>query len=120
MNKECWVPLNYNGINFPNHSISNLGRIRYTGDPKRARSGEVLKTYPTHNGYLHLGMVPFAGYRKNIKVHRAMLCSWIGYVPNREVNHRNGIKTDNRLLKPRMGDSKRERTPRHQDRTAEP
>ena len=80
---------------FPKYEISNLGRIR-------------SYIIPWKDPRILAGILTFAGYR-SIKlceqerrsvfyIHRLVLEAFIGPCPsNCETNHKNGIKTDNRV-----------------------
>jgi len=49
------------------------------------------------NGYLQINIF-FLGSKKRISVHRSVACAWINNPQNLpQVNHINGIKTDNRV-----------------------
>lgn len=85
--REVFKPIK----NYENYQISNLGRI------KNARTNKFLKYRLNKNGYF-LTQLCKDGSRKSISVHRQLA---IYFIPNPnnlpEVNHKNGVKTDNRI-----------------------
>ena len=70
------------------YEVSNFGRVRN-------KNGSVLKPFLTHGGYLMVALC-YKGKKTNIRLHRLVAQM---FVPNpdckAEVNHRNGIKTEN-------------------------
>jgi len=97
---EIWKEIDgYNGIYF----VSNTERVKSLDHYCEGRvgsgkqTGRVLKQSKCHKGYLRVGL-SFNKKRFNIAVHRLVA---IAFIPNPEnkpqVNHINGIKTDNRV-----------------------
>ena len=96
--EEIWKNIiEYEGY----YQISNLGRVKSLertisfGDRKRRVSEKILKTKVDKDGYLRCTLC------KNGKcigyfVHRVVMYSFEGY-SNKQVNHINGIKDDNRI-----------------------
>jgi len=99
---ECWFPIDgYNGF----YEISNLGNVKSLGRKVPTKDGKIkhlkekiLKPQKDEAGYLHVVLC-----RKNIKdirnVHR-LICESYLKDENKKgliVNHKNGIKYDNRL-----------------------
>jgi hypothetical protein len=86
--KEIWkdVP-NYEG----HYQVSNLGRV------KSLKSGKdkILKPKGNGRGYLQVGLRK-EGERKFFLIHRLVMLLFVGE-SDLEVNHKNGIKADNRL-----------------------
>lgn len=82
--------------NIPGHrgyQASNLGRIR---SKKRAWRGWVfLKLSDDKYGYKQVS-IQQGGKEKSRRVHRLVLMAFSGR-SKKQVNHKNGIKTDNRL-----------------------
>lgn len=81
---ETWKNL----YNFSTYQISNTGRVRKT---------ELRKLSIDSVGYhrLHLSR---DNHQRVIGVHRAVWESFVGPIPpDKMINHKNGIKTDNRL-----------------------
>ena len=85
--KEIWKDIpNYEGL----YQVSNLGRVR-----SLYNKGRVLKPRKHRNGYQEVNL----SKRKIIKtklIHRLVMLVFIGE-SDLQVNHINGIKTDNRL-----------------------
>lgn len=80
------------------YKISDCGEIiKTTSTHKTFPVGMTMKTQMGHRGYLHL-CVSVDGVRSTIKVHRLVALAFLDAPPPnaREVNHKNGIKTDNR------------------------
>jgi len=83
--KEIWK--NIKG--FENYLISNFGKV------KRLDNHKELKPR-IHNSYQRIALYK-DGKQFNFFVHRLILMNFIGQIPNLVCNHKNGIKTDNRL-----------------------
>jgi len=84
---ECWKPIhNYVGL----YDISNYGRIRKC-------NGNMIMKQNFSRDYLVIGLSDESGIRKTHRVHR-LVAKTFKYNDNTqlEVNHINGIKTDNR------------------------
>lgn len=88
------------------YSISTMGRIR-SHDTVIVRmnqghkqsillKGRVLKPTLGNNGYYYVSLVR-DGEKKKYYIHRLMLETFVGDEPNMEVNHKNGVRSDNRL-----------------------
>ena len=90
---EIWKIIN----NFSDYMISNLGKVKSLKNIKQYKPGRILRPGSKH-GYLHI--ILFKNKRRyNKKIHRLVLESFnpIKNMNNLEVNHINGIKSDNRL-----------------------
>lgn len=91
---ELWRPI----PGYSNYEASSLGRIRSLRGKRNSngtfRPGRMLKIF-LHNGYPVL-RIWNDGKAKSFKVHRLMMFAFYG-VSTLHVNHKNGIKTDNRL-----------------------
>jgi hypothetical protein len=86
---EQWKPV----IGFPDYMISNLGRVKSLKFGK----DKILKPYSTNSGYLVVGLMK-DGKRYQLYIHRLVLEAFVGKPSDgMECNHRNGVKTDNRL-----------------------
>ena len=83
MNTEIWLP----AFGFENsHEVSNMGNIR---SYQRMQN---VKFYPDARGYSR-----FKINSTTIKVHRLVAQTFIQNIEGKKyVNHKNGIKTDNR------------------------
>ena len=76
---------------YPNHSVSNLGKV------KSKKTEKILKPYKTNKGYLTVGFWS-NGKKKRLSIHRLVAQAFLSNFNNLpEVNHINGCKTDNNL-----------------------
>jgi hypothetical protein len=81
---ETWAPL----YNVEHYFVSSLGRVM---------RAYIFKPNTTNNGYSSLNTSK-NGKQRKIGLHRAVWESFNGMIPPElMVNHKNGIKTDNRL-----------------------
>lgn len=85
---EIWLPIKgYDG-----YEVSNQGRIRSTS---KWRSRIYKQQANIRWGYLYVRFTP---YKKTLRVNRLVAITFISNPENKpEVNHKNGIKTDNRV-----------------------
>jgi hypothetical protein len=82
---ESWLPIvGYEG----KYAVSDFGNVR------NAKTGRIMKLSPNKDGYLHT-ILSNKG-RKTCSVHRLVLETFLP-TDGKEVNHKNHIKTDNRL-----------------------
>lgn len=73
------------------YQVSNHGRIR------NRNTGHVRSTQLKH-GYVRVNLTDSNGKDRNVSVHRAVAAAFIPNPENKpEVNHKNGVKDDNRL-----------------------
>ena len=87
--EEIWKDIpNYEGM----YQVSNLGRVRslWFGNER------VLKLGFSGRGGYHLVVLCKGGAKKNKSIHRLVMLAFVGE-SDLQVNHKNGIKTDNRL-----------------------
>ena len=78
------------------YEVSNWGRVRRVAPCARSRVGRILQAATTTRGYSRLTLVA-NGIRKRYHVHTLVAASFLGPCPDgHQVNHRNGIKTDNK------------------------
>ena len=100
MTKEIWKDINdYEEL----YKVSNLGRIKALekvvnrGKCHRKWNEHYLKYSLDNNGY-HRTNLSKGGVNKTVKVHRIVAKTFIENPQNKPtVNHKNGIKTDNRV-----------------------
>lgn len=93
--KEIWKSIKgYNRL----YSVSNLGRIRRDiGGMGLCKKGRILKQDKGKNGYLSVNLCK-NGVPKRLRTAQIVTKEFIGEPKkNHEVNHKNGIKTDNNL-----------------------
>jgi len=85
-NAEKWLSL----YDFPGYEVSNWGRVK--------KNGVIKKDNKPHNtGYLKLNL-GLNGRGCGLYIHRAVWENFVQKIPNgHNINHKNGIKTDNRL-----------------------
>ncbi len=90
---EEWRDIpNYEGI----YQASSLGNIqRLAGSPK-CKTTRLLKLNPRTNGYVFVSLSLNAEIYE-IDAHRLIALTFIGPANGLWVNHKNGIKTDNRI-----------------------
>ena len=87
MNTEIWHKCE---VPYTRYEVSNLGRVR------NARTGRVLRLRPGNKGYLIVDLY-YKGQRKSCKVHNLVATAFVeGWREGLQVNHKNGVKTDNR------------------------
>lgn len=81
--QEVWKPI----PNCDGYFVSNLGRFKNV-------EGEIKQPYGKKDGYQQINLKPYRG----LYVHRLVAQTFIPSPDNKsEVNHINGIKTDNRV-----------------------
>ena len=89
---EVWKPI----PNFSRYEASNFGRLKSLSY-RRSGIPRIMKPSPNEDGYLLTKLVNDDGNFKSIRAHRVVA---IAFIPNPngkpEINHINGIKTDNR------------------------
>jgi hypothetical protein len=91
--KEIWKKI----PDFSRYEASNLGRLRSL-DYKRTGKVKVLKPACSNDGYMKTMLLRDDGRYRSWTVHLFIMLTFVGNKPNgMEVNHKNGIKTDNRI-----------------------
>lgn len=74
----------------PGYAVTSDGRV------KRIKTDNVLSPSMNNSGYLTVNVGPKYD-RRGLGVHRLVARAFVdGYEPGLDVNHKNGIKTDNR------------------------
>lgn len=93
MSKEIWKDIKgYEGL----YQISNYGNIRSI-KRKNVRKDRILKSRLGSNGYYFIFLYK-KSERKFFKINRLVAVAFIPNLENKpQVNHINGIKTDNRV-----------------------
>ena len=96
-NMEIWKPIE----GFEDYyEVSNMGRVRSkdrVAVDGRHCKGKVLKPISNSGGYCCIGLHIDGGVQKKF-IHRLVAEAFIGNSENKpQVNHKNGIKTDNRV-----------------------
>lgn len=103
--QELWLPISgYIGI----YEISDMGRIRTLerdiyykkgkNQYKRVQKPKIMKLQENRGGYLWINLNR-AGKHKVARIHRLVAKAFIPLVNGKYiVNHKNGIKTDNRVV----------------------
>ena len=81
---------------FGTYEVSNFGRIRRSTPGRGACMGRVLNPYFDKKGYCRVS-INRKKIKKTTSVHRLVLETFLGNDPKKQTNHKNGIKTDNRL-----------------------
>jgi hypothetical protein len=90
---ETWVPIRGYEINY---QVSSMGRIKTNG-LYRNIGVRILKQNLKKNGYIYISLCKNNSYRY-FRVHRLVAINFIENTYNKpSVNHKNGIKTDNRV-----------------------
>ena len=96
MPEEVWKPV----VGWEDrYEVSSQGRVRRTKASKGARVGNVLNLIPHSKGYWAVTLCrPDEPQEKHL-VHRLMVEAFLGPLDGHrmEVNHKNGVKADNRL-----------------------
>lgn len=94
MSAERWLPVvGYEG----RYEVSNLGRVRVVFSSKHTQIGMLVGS-TKNTGYREAALVDSDGARKYVRIHKMVLLAFVGPPPSgMECNHKNGIKTDNRL-----------------------
>lgn len=90
---ERWKPIEgYESL----YEVSDYGRIRRSPDGK-LRPGAEIAPVPSGSGYLTCNLYK-QGRMKGHKIHRLVAAAFIGPSAGLHVNHKNFVKTDNRLI----------------------
>lgn len=92
MTEEVWkdVP-GYEGY----YQVSNLGRVKSLTGYYKNKKNIILK-YGLNRGYQRV-ILCVNKIRKNIHIHQLVMLAFVGKPNGMQINHINGVKTDNRL-----------------------
>jgi len=100
---EIWKQIK----DYPNYEISNFGRVKSKcrfitrkGHGVFLKQEIILKPVCDKSGYVVVSLMGSFGLSKTRKVHQLVSESFLGHTPNGNilvVNHKNFIKTDNRV-----------------------
>lgn len=98
---ETWKDIQgYEGL----YQISDLGRIRSLGricnsknNSKSKKKEKILTQEVTAFGYCRVRLFNAEGIAKHYATHRLVAKAFIGEIDGYEINHKNEIKTDNRV-----------------------
>ena len=97
INNEKWKTI----VDFPNYEISTNGEVRtkeYYDSRNHLRKSKLLEKQVNNVGYEYVILSNDIEKHKTLTVHRLVAKTFFNdYCDNLEVNHINGIKTDNRL-----------------------
>jgi hypothetical protein len=86
MNRKDWRET----AEAPGYAVTSDGEV------KRLKTGNILSPSMNNSGYLTINVGP-KNYRSGKSVHRMVARAFVdGYAPGLDVNHINGVKTDNR------------------------
>jgi len=91
---ERWEPVvGYKGW----YEVSDIGRARNVADRKHTFVGKILKQRIISSGYCGISLCR-NGDQHDAIVHRLVMAAFVGQCPEgKEVNHKDGDKTNNRL-----------------------
>jgi hypothetical protein len=85
---------------FPDYEVSTHGRIRRLRAARCCRwpAGYIKRPYMHKDGYLRTALTDAEGRLRRFTVHRLVLTTFVGARPiGTECNHKNCVKSDNRL-----------------------
>ncbi len=85
--EECWVEIE----NFPRYAVSDHGRIM------NVQSGRILKPGDNGHGYLYVFLWNGDGQPHRFYVHQLVVSMFEHIIEGEEVNHDDGIKSNNSL-----------------------
>jgi DNA-binding XRE family transcriptional regulator len=76
------------------YQVSNLGRVKSLNYNQTGKE-RIMKEVGNSSTYLRVGLCKYGKVKTN-KIHRLVMLAFVGE-SDLQVNHKNGIKTDNRL-----------------------
>lgn len=82
------------------YEVSDQGRVRRVAPSRGTRAGHILTPATGIDGYSMAALTRSPGQRRSVRVHRLVAAAFLGNPPHgrEQVNHRNGLKHDNRVL----------------------
>lgn len=92
---ECWRPAKgLEGF----YEVSDLGRLRRIAPGKNAKIGSIRRLSVAPNGYASATVFLGDKTPRTVHLHRLVALTFLGDPPpgKPQVNHKNGVKTDNR------------------------
>ena len=91
---EKWNPVvGYEGW----YDVSDWGRVRRMKATSNTFVGRIIKPYANNKGYKCVGLLNGVE-QKTVTVHRLVMAAFVGpYPEGKQVNHKDGDKTNNRL-----------------------
>lgn len=94
MSEERWLPVvGYEGL----YEVSDLGNVRVVFSSKHSHIGKTIGS-TKNTGYREVVLTGPDGVKSSHRVHKLVLLAFVGPAPvGLECNHKNGVKTDNRL-----------------------
>lgn len=94
MKKEIWKDIqNYEGL----YQVSNLGRVKSLPRPNKRKNEIIMTPHLQNTGYYYITLHK-PKKEKKVTIHRLVAKAFISNPKNKPyVNHKNGIKTDNRI-----------------------
>lgn len=97
MKVEIWIPIKGYEDKYYVSSLSRVKSLQRKSEWNYMVSEKVLKPQKRVNGYLFVTLSGF-GIKKMVNIHRLIAEAFIKNTENKPfVNHKNGIKTDNRI-----------------------
>jgi hypothetical protein len=92
--REKWLPVDgYEGV----YEVSNIGRVRRVCGGRGSIAGRILTCKTAPNGYQHVDL-SIQDKKTRFLIHRLVATAFLGKPDfNAEVNHKDGIKTNNRM-----------------------
>jgi hypothetical protein len=81
------------------YEVSCLGRVKRIAPGQGATPGRILRQHQHQSGYVNVALSTHSS-KRFIWVHRLVCTAFHGQppTPEHEVNHKNGVKTDNRVI----------------------
>lgn len=76
------------------HDGETIRRLTYSPN-RRLKAGHVMKQRLRPDGYKQVLLTDDAGEQKNLRVHRLVAAAFIGGPADKQINHKDGVKTNN-------------------------